>query len=111
MQIDFSGYEFSAQPWYDDNFTMGFHRCGEFSIREADFLTHYGRLLKRLCSGEMPPATAEQARLLQVATGELPAETFPERVWCKYLKVVSRNGYAPSSISRVADAADNDEDS
>ena len=84
------GFERGATRWYDNvNCPHGFARSGHFTIKQAEFLEWYGRSLKALTSGEAEPATPEQQMMLQVVSGERPAETFAEKTWNRYVQILT----------------------
>ncbi len=62
----------------------GFHRSGDFSVRESDLLTQYGRLCSALESGLIDNPNAEDQQLLEVCQGKRSAETPLEKAWVKY---------------------------
>ena len=74
-----------GKAFYDDqSFPYGFKRNGDFTIKEGEILKSIGRSLMALAKGEQAPMTEEEARFVQVAQGELPAESVVEKVWIKY---------------------------
>ncbi|MDE1464568.1 DUF413 domain-containing protein [Spartinivicinus poritis] len=85
-QYDLTGFFRSNAAWFDDvNYFHGFHRCGDFSVSEADFLSYYGRSLNQLSTGIREPQTEQEQALLDVLNGHKQAETFYEKTWLKYL--------------------------
>lgn len=68
-------------------FPRGFHRCGDFSIVEAQLLTIYGETLLALEQGQIEPNSSKEQQF-QIFTKELREPTTKiEKVWQKYITI------------------------
>ncbi len=116
--MEYNPFQPSAVPYYDnDRFPLGFRRCGEFTISEADILHNYGRSLRALDTGERSPLTAEERHFIEVCQGKKPAQSEIEKVWLKYRsllgakKIVSAFGRSKISFSEeIIEDSDGDDD-
>lgn len=77
---------FRESPTYYDNvnYPRGFSKHGDFTIREAEALHRYGRILANLCEGLAQAATEDEKRFVQVCAGALEPGTYLEKLWFKY---------------------------
>lgn len=84
------GFEASA-PFYDKRrFPVGFRRCGEFTISQADILENYGRTLLALEQGSKAPVTKEEKSFVAVCKGTRAAQSLVECAWAKYKALVNK---------------------
>lgn len=110
---------FNIEPagvFYDnERFPIGFRRCGDFTISEADLLHTYGKSLRALETGARAPSTADEKKFVAVLLGERPPESELERAWIKYrvLSGRSRNisAFGKSKADRSPDFSDYSDDS
>ncbi|MDF0533640.1 DUF413 domain-containing protein [Shewanella sp. A32] len=117
----------ATRRFYDDaNFPKGFHRCGDFTQKEAELLETHGVALKALAEGTMLPRTADEQRFVDVINGSQTASAPMEKLWIKYLTLAQgRPFYAVVGTNLVrtaeteeyldtldveADASDEDEE-
>ncbi|MCF7981724.1 MAG: DUF413 domain-containing protein [Pseudomonadales bacterium] len=101
--------------FYDnERFPIGFRRCGEFTIAEAELLHNYGNSLIALESGERAPMTRDEKHFVAVCKGEEPVTTELERVWKKYRSVTARSrlvsAFGASKVDRSPDLVEYTED-
>ncbi|MCB1662918.1 MAG: DUF413 domain-containing protein [Pseudomonadales bacterium] len=105
----------SSGVFYDnDRFPIGFRRCGEFTIAEAELLHNYGNSLIALESGERSPMTKDEKHFVAVCKGEKEVTTELERVWKKYRTIAARSrlvsAFGASKIDRSPDLSEYAED-
>ena len=105
----------SSGVFYDnDRFPIGFRRCGEFTIAEAELLHNYGNSLIALESGERSPMTKDEKHFVAVCKGEKEVTTELERVWKKYRTIAARSrlvsAFGASQIHRSPDLSEYAED-
>ena len=72
-------------PFYDDtNYPRGFSKHGDFTIKEADALHHYGRAMQQLAAGTIKPESTDEINFTKFCQGDAEAKTYLERLWKKY---------------------------
>ncbi|WP_413111822.1 DUF413 domain-containing protein [Thaumasiovibrio sp. DFM-14] len=68
-------------------FPRGFAKSGDFTLVEADLLTHYGQTMLALELGNLEPENAEENHFLQTLIDHKNANTKLEKVWLKYIEL------------------------
>ncbi|SDJ64674.1 hypothetical protein SAMN04488540_11123 [Ferrimonas sediminum] len=68
-------------------FGRGFHRSGDFTIKESELLTRYGHTMVQLASGALMPEGEQEHRFVTVVAGLRSPTSALERVWLKYLRL------------------------
>lgn len=87
--------------FYDTvNYPHGFSRSGEYTIRESKVLEEFGTRLQLLTDGVKQPETDAEQQFVKVVKGELEPETFIEKTWLKYTRLIQE-------VKRVYILADN----
>lgn len=104
--MDINGFE-RGRRFYDDKyFPVGFARCGEFTLQQANMLESYGYSLKQLESGEKEAATSQEKSFVAVCQGLQAADSALEKVWLKYRQLTKRvNVISPFGSSRIVEEA------
>lgn len=88
----------TQRKFYDDtHFPRGFHRCGDFTTKEASLLETHGWAMKELAEGARLAATVEETQFVEVLSGNRVAETLLELIWLKYCRLC--NGKPFYSVS------------
>lgn len=86
--FDFNGLQRSATDWFDNaHYPYGFDRSGDYSIKEAEFLSGYGARLLSLTQGSSQPESDQEQQILAVIKGLQQPESFAEKTWMKYLRL------------------------
>lgn len=101
----------SAKPYIDrQKFPYGFRKSGDFSITEADLLTHYGKTLLGLESGELSPESDDERRFVEFVTGKVEASNNLEKAWAKYVRLARGKKHFYTLHSSASNQSDYDED-
>lgn len=111
--MNIEGFE-KAGPFYDHKFfRVGFRRCGEFTIAQADLLENYGKTLLALSKGEKEPTTKEESNFVAFSTGQKPAESPLEHTWAKYQALIKKkncvNAFGSSYNKAIIDTEIDDD--
>lgn len=92
----------SNGKFYDDsNFPYGLDRSGDFTRKQSETLTEYGKALFALCNELVEPINAEEERFLDVCKGQQEAETEIEKSWLAYLHAINRRNQYITAFSSV----------
>ncbi|MBV7314346.1 DUF413 domain-containing protein [Shewanella sp. NIFS-20-20] len=78
----------SHKRFFDDiHFPKGFHRCGDFTQKEAEILVAFGHAMAELAQGKRLPCNEEEQNFVDVAQGNALPTSLYERIWSKYCKL------------------------
>jgi len=111
METKFLREDLVGKKFFDSGmYPRGFHRSGDFSIRESDLLTHHGKLCSALESGLVSNPNEEDLQFIAVCQGEREAETPLEKAWIKY-KTRSKRHFVHLVESEKFRAKSDDSDS
>ncbi|MEC9126363.1 MAG: DUF413 domain-containing protein [Pseudomonadota bacterium] len=101
----------SAKPYIDrQKFPYGFRKSGDFSITEADLLTHYGKTLLGRDNGELSPESDDERHFVEFVTGKVEASNNLEKAWAKYVRLARGKKHFYTRHSRARNQSDYDED-
>ncbi|NTS76937.1 DUF413 domain-containing protein [Catenovulum sp. SM1970] len=94
------------------NYPQGFHRSGDFSIKEADALEKYGNLLDALEKGQIQPSDDDDLHFVSVLRSECEPSHIAAKAWLKYIKRINRPkmGSIYGSKKIVSDEVDDSAD-
>ena len=113
--MNIEGFELN-DPFYDNrHFRVGFRRCGEFTIAQADILEQYGRTLAALARGEKTPVSEAEKHFVDFCNGKKAAESFVEQTWSKYQSLLNKRNLVSAFGSNyckpdIVDLDDSDDD-
>jgi hypothetical protein len=80
----------SEGKFYDDiHFPRGFSKHGIFTIREADALHTYGKVMYKLANQLMEPLSRDEVHFVKVCQQKAVAKTELERLWMKYQTAIT----------------------
>ncbi|AMA64749.1 hypothetical protein AUT07_00162 [Candidatus Arsenophonus lipoptenae] len=72
------------------NYPRGFSRHGDFTIKEAKLLEHYGQVFYELDLGKRKPQTEEEQFFVAMCRGKREPMTSKEKVWYKYITLINK---------------------
>ncbi|MGL5759461.1 DUF413 domain-containing protein [Plesiomonas sp.] len=106
----------TTRRFFDNkHYPRGFARHGDFTIKEAQLLEHFGCAFDELDSGKRQAATEEEQLFVAVCQNERQPVTDHEKVWIKYRDRTRRpkrfhtlSGGKPQADA-VEDYTDNDD--
>ncbi|MBD1391331.1 DUF413 domain-containing protein [Neiella sp. HB171785] len=76
------------KAYYDFvKFPRGFNKTGDFTLKEADLLTHFGHTLVALEQRQLQPLNSEELHFVDVVSGLTEPQTLLEKAWLKYIKL------------------------
>ncbi|ADP11048.1 MULTISPECIES: DUF413 domain-containing protein [Erwinia] len=83
---------FATTNRFFDNkhYPRGFSRHGDFTIKEAQLLEHYGHAFNELDLAKRQPITEEERLFIEVCRGVREPQTEAEKVWSKYMTRIKR---------------------
>ncbi|ATZ10123.1 MaoP family protein [Erwinia amylovora] len=83
---------FATTNRFFDNkhYPRGFSRHGDFTIKEAQLLEHYGNAFNELDLAKRQPTTEEERLFIEVCRGVREPQTEAEKVWSKYMTRIKR---------------------
>ena len=94
---------FSNIKFYDeDNFPYQFSRSGDFTLDEANILTHCGYIMQKLEKKEMRPENEEHSHFIGVIEGKNKPLYSYEHVYLKYLRLIDQKKTTISNIKKVS---------
>lgn len=81
----------AQQRFFDNkNYSRGFSRHGDFTIKESQLLEKYGCAFKELDNETRKPITAEEKSFVLVCRRKKEPSNEYEKVWLKYLNCINK---------------------
>ena len=76
--------------FYDDvHFPRGFSKYGVFTIKEAEALHDYGKVMFKLANQQIDPLSRDEEHFISVCQLKAKPKTSLEKLWMKYQATIS----------------------